>query len=65
MEGVEVNGVLSCSSGGKVSFWIDCDVGVVIFISKVCTYGDTLVVALRVLLYENSARGKHSDQLSC
>ena len=27
MEGVEVNGVLSSSSRGKVSFWIDCDIG--------------------------------------
>ena len=34
MEGVEVNGVLSGLSGGKVSFQIDCDIGVVTFISK-------------------------------
>ena len=34
MEGVEVNGVLSSSSGGKVSFQMDCDIGVIAFISK-------------------------------
>ena len=34
VEGVKVNGVLSCSSGGKISFWIDCNVWVVIFIGK-------------------------------
>ena len=34
VEGVEVNEVLSCSSGGKISFWIDCDVRVVTFIGK-------------------------------
>ena len=34
MEEVEVNGVLSGSSRGKVSFQIGCDIGVVTFISK-------------------------------
>ena len=34
MEGVEVNGVLSSLSGGKVSFQMDCDIGVIAFISK-------------------------------
>ena len=34
VEGVEVNGVLSCSSRGKISFWIDRDVRVVTFIGK-------------------------------
>ena len=34
VEGVEVNGVLSCSSGGKILFWIDHDVWVVTFIGK-------------------------------
>ena len=34
MEGVEVNRVLSGSSRRKVSFQIDCDIGVVTFISK-------------------------------
>ena len=34
MEGVEVDGVLTGSSGGQVTFWMDSEIGVVTFVSK-------------------------------
>ena len=34
VEGVKIDGVFSSSFGGKVSFWVDRDVGVVAFVGK-------------------------------
>ena len=34
MEGIKINGVFSSSFGGKVSFWVDRDVGVVALVGK-------------------------------
>ena len=34
MEGVKIDGVFSSSFGGKVSFWVDGDVGVVALVGE-------------------------------
>ena len=34
MEGVKINGVFSSSFRGKVSFWVDRDVGVVALVGE-------------------------------
>ena len=34
MEGVKIDGVFSSSFGGKVSFWVDGNVGVVALVGK-------------------------------
>ena len=34
VEGVKIDGVFSSSFGGKVSFWVDRDVGVVAFVGE-------------------------------
>ena len=34
MEGVQIDRVFSSSFGGKVSFWVDGDVGVVALVGK-------------------------------
>jgi len=59
--GIEVHKILLCSSGDKVPFEKNSKVWIIALVGE---EQNTPVVAFRVLLYMNSARGRSLDQLS-